>query len=108
MPKTASKDPAKPTPNTAPKPVAAKPVASRAAAKGDHIFLVDGSGYIFRAYHALPPLTRPDFLADSAELIAILRQKTPAEIATLMSLSDKLAARRPRPPSRIGRLLIEG
>ena len=26
--------------------------------KGDHIFLVDGSGYIFRAYHALPPLTR--------------------------------------------------
>ncbi len=26
--------------------------------KGDHIYLVDGSGYIFRAYHALPPLTR--------------------------------------------------
>ncbi|MBU2105590.1 MAG: DNA polymerase I [Alphaproteobacteria bacterium] len=26
--------------------------------KGDHLFLVDGSGYIFRAYHALPPLTR--------------------------------------------------
>lgn len=25
---------------------------------GDHIVLVDGSGYIFRAYHALPPLTR--------------------------------------------------
>lgn len=25
---------------------------------GDHIYLVDGSGYIFRAYHALPPLTR--------------------------------------------------
>ena len=25
--------------------------------KGDHVFLVDGSGYIFRAYHALPPLT---------------------------------------------------
>lgn len=25
---------------------------------GDHVFLVDGSGYIFRAYHALPPLTR--------------------------------------------------
>jgi len=23
-----------------------------------HLFLVDGSGYIFRAYHALPPLTR--------------------------------------------------
>jgi DNA polymerase-1 len=28
--------------------------------KSDHIYLIDGSGYIFRAYHALPPLTRPD------------------------------------------------
>ena len=26
--------------------------------KGDHLFLVDGSGYIFRAFHALPALTR--------------------------------------------------
>ncbi len=26
--------------------------------KGDHLFLIDGSGYIFRAYHALPPLNR--------------------------------------------------
>ncbi len=26
----------------------------------DHIYLIDGSGYIFRAYHALPPLTRAD------------------------------------------------
>jgi DNA polymerase I len=25
---------------------------------GDHLYLVDGSGYIFRAYHGLPPLTR--------------------------------------------------
>ncbi len=25
---------------------------------GDHLYLVDGSSYIFRAYHALPPLTR--------------------------------------------------
>ncbi len=25
-----------------------------------HLFLIDGSGYIFRAYHALPPMTRPD------------------------------------------------
>ena len=26
--------------------------------KNDHVYLVDGSGYIFRAYYALPPLTR--------------------------------------------------
>ena len=24
------------------------------------VFLIDGSGYIFRAYHALPPLSRSD------------------------------------------------
>ena len=24
------------------------------------LYLVDGSGYIFRAYHALPPFTRKD------------------------------------------------
>ncbi|WP_307233087.1 DNA polymerase I [Pararhizobium capsulatum] len=26
--------------------------------KGDHLFLVDGSGFIFRAFHAIPPLNR--------------------------------------------------
>ena len=26
--------------------------------KGHHLHLIDGSAYIFRAYHALPPLTR--------------------------------------------------
>ncbi len=31
---------------------------NRPIRKGDHVFLVDGSSYIFRAYHALPPLTR--------------------------------------------------
>lgn len=37
-------------------------------------------------------VTRPDFLADSSELIGILADYTPAELASLMSLSDKLAA----------------
>jgi len=41
----------------APTPVA-KMGANKPVGKGDHLFLVDGSGYIFRAYHALPPLTR--------------------------------------------------
>jgi DNA polymerase I len=30
------------------------------AAVPRHVYLVDGSGYIFRAFHALPPMTRPD------------------------------------------------
>jgi DNA polymerase I len=30
----------------------------RPVKQGDHLVLVDGSSYIFRAYHALPPLTR--------------------------------------------------
>src|SRR6516164_10314604 len=43
---------AKSSPKT--KPAApALPTASRAVKKGDHVFLVDGSGYIFRAYHAI-------------------------------------------------------
>ena len=28
--------------------------------KGNHLHLIDGSAFIFRAYHALPPMTRPD------------------------------------------------
>jgi DNA polymerase-1 len=38
--------------------MAPRKAASRALAKGDHLMLVDGSGYLFRAYHALPPLSR--------------------------------------------------
>jgi DNA polymerase-1 len=48
---------------------AAKPVAVKALAKGDHVFLVDGSGYIFRAYHALPPLNRK---SDGLQVNAVL------------------------------------
>jgi DNA polymerase-1 len=35
-----------------------KPAAAPAIAAGDHLILVDGSTFIFRAFHALPPLTR--------------------------------------------------
>src|SRR6476660_5855423 len=60
-------------------PAATKAAASKAATKtspiagslkkGDHVFLVDGSGYIFRAYHALPPLTRK---SDGLQINAVL------------------------------------
>lgn len=46
-----------------------KPAAVKAPAKGDHVFLVDGSGYIFRAYHALPPLNRK---SDGLQVNAVL------------------------------------
>ncbi|KRR29440.1 DNA polymerase I [Bradyrhizobium retamae] len=55
-------------PKSAPK-AAAKPVPAKAPAKGDHVFLVDGSGYIFRAYHALPPLNRK---SDGLQVNAVL------------------------------------
>ena len=55
-------------PKTSPK-AAPKPVAVKALAKGDHVFLVDGSGYIFRAYHALPPLNRK---SDGLQVNAVL------------------------------------
>src|SRR5450631_3125348 len=48
---------------------AAKPVVAKALAKGAHVFLVDGSGYIFRAYHALPPLNRK---SDGLQVNAVL------------------------------------
>ena len=48
-------------------PKAAAP-AAKPLKKGDHVFLVDGSGYIFRAYHALPPINRK---SDGLQLNAV-------------------------------------
>ncbi|HEV3371244.1 MAG TPA: DNA polymerase I [Xanthobacteraceae bacterium] len=64
----------KPAPKSASKSAsvpAAAPVAafSRPPKRGDHVFLVDGSSYIFRAYHALPPLTRK---SDGLQVNAVL------------------------------------
>lgn len=71
--------------------------------KGDHLFLVDGSGYIFRAYHALPPLNRKsDGLPTNAvlgfcnmvwKLIQDARNtdagKTPTHFAVIFDYSSK-------------------
>src|SRR5436305_541909 len=66
MPKSSPKSAAE---AAAAKTAAAKPVAAKAPAKGDHVFLVDGSSYIFRAYHALPPLNRK---SDGLQVNAVL------------------------------------
>src|SRR3954451_22869273 len=47
----------------------AAPARVRSPQKGDHIYLIDGSSYIFRAYHALPPLTRK---SDGLQVNAVL------------------------------------
>ncbi len=98
MPASAkSKSKAKP----ATKPAAAVPAGAtaRALKKGDHLFLVDGSGYIFRAYHALPPLTRKsDGLQVNAvlgfcnmlwKLLAEMKDDKPTHLAVVFDKSEK-------------------
>src|SRR5260370_42208234 len=48
---------------------AAAPAQGGPPKQGDHVFLIDGSSYIFRAYHALPPLTRK---SDGLQVNAVL------------------------------------
>ncbi|RVT92175.1 DNA polymerase I [Rhodovarius crocodyli] len=46
---------------TEPSPAAADvPEPPKGSSAAPHLILIDGSGYIFRAFHALPPMTRPD------------------------------------------------
>ncbi|MBX9621151.1 MAG: DNA polymerase I [Alphaproteobacteria bacterium] len=51
--------------------------------KAPQIYLIDGSGYIFRAFHALPSLTRPDgtpigaVLGFTNMLIKLLKEQNP-------------------------------
>ena len=73
--------------------------AARPLKKGDHLFLVDGSGYIFRAYHALPPLTRKsDGLQVNAvlgfcnmlwKLLAEMKDDKPTHLAVVFDKSEK-------------------
>ncbi len=68
--------------------------------RGSHVYLVDGSGYIFRAFHALPPLTRPSdglpvgavhgFCAMLWKLIAEAKaSERPTHIAVIFDHSEK-------------------
>jgi DNA polymerase I len=86
---------------------------------GDHLYLIDGSGYIFRAYHALPPLTRKsDGLPVGAvqgfcnmlwKLLSETRSdKKPTHLAVIFDYSGKTfrndfypeyKAHRPEPPA---------
>ena len=85
-------------PSRADAPVPYNP-AARPLKKGDHLFLVDGSGYIFRAYHALPPLTRKsDGLQVNAvlgfcnmlwKLLAEMKDDKPTHLAVVFDKSEK-------------------
>jgi DNA polymerase-1 len=84
------------------------------SSKPRHVYLVDGSGYIFRAYHALPPLSRKDGTPTGAVLgysnmLAKLLQETDADHLAVVfdrakasfrnRLYDGYKAHRPEPPS---------
>src|SRR5216117_1959544 len=69
MPKSAPKATAKPIPAAKTPAKAETKAPAKNPGKGDHVFLVDGSGYIFRAYHALPPLNRR---SDGLQVNAVL------------------------------------
>lgn len=89
--------------------------------KGSHVYLIDGSGYIFRAFHALPPLTRPsDGLPVGAVhgfcqmLWKLLRETKASEAPTHMGvifdagretfrneIYPKYKAQRPPPPEEL-------
>src|SRR5262245_56767391 len=63
------------------------------------LYLVDGSGYIFRAFHALPPLTRKsDGLPVGAvsgfcnmlwKLICDMKSDKPTHLAVIFDASEK-------------------
>ncbi len=88
-------------------------LATAAGGKIRHLYLVDGSGYLFRAYHALPPMTRPDGTPINAVygfcrmLVQHLDDPEVDHIAMILDagrttfrnkIYDKYKANRPEPP----------
>ena len=52
------------------------------------LVLIDGSGYIFRAFHALPPMTRGDGTPVNA-VYGFTSMVTPPRTSCIRSLSDE-------------------
>src|SRR5499427_515901 len=94
---------------------AAKTVRDNGADKPlRNLYLVDGSGYLFRAYHALPPMNRPDGtpinavygfcrmlvadLLDKPEVDHVAMILDSSEITFRNQIYDKYKAQRPPPP----------
>jgi DNA polymerase-1 len=79
-----------------------------------NLYLVDGSGYLFRAYHALPPMNRPDGtpinavygfcrmlvadLLDKPEVDHVAMILDSSEVTFRNQIYDKYKANRPPPP----------
>ncbi|MBI3514371.1 MAG: DNA polymerase I [Proteobacteria bacterium] len=67
---------------------------SAAGAGSRHLYLVDGSGYIFRAFHALPPMTRGDGTPVNAVfgfttmLIKLLEDTKAGRLAVIFDASE--------------------
>ncbi|HSR71120.1 MAG TPA: 5'-3' exonuclease H3TH domain-containing protein, partial [Kiloniellales bacterium] len=94
-------------------------MSATAAAKPDHdkhLYLIDGSGYIFRAFHALPPMTRPDGTPVNAVygftnmLIKLLADTEAKGIAVIFDagretfrneIYEDYKANRPEPPEEL-------
>src|SRR5690348_13812995 len=94
MPKSAPKAAAKPAPAKTTAKAETKAPPAKQPGKGDHVFLVDGSSYIFRAYHALPPLNRKsDGLQVNAglgfcnRLLNMLRDKPEHNLPTQLTIT---------------------
>jgi DNA polymerase-1 len=89
---------------------------TKSSSKPRHVFLVDGSGFIFRAFHALPPMTRPDGTPVNAVygfcnmLMKLLRDTDADHIAVIFDSARKTfrndiypqyKAQRPPPPDEL-------
>ncbi len=81
-----------------------------------HLVLIDGSGFLFRAFHALPPLTRPDgtpvnaVLGFTNMLAKFLKEHTGSHLAVIFDagretfrnrLYPAYKAHRPPPPPEL-------